>query len=565
MKNFIRSIQNRIQESKDEEKIVIWVKTRLPEAQNMILKYSFVLGSLGGQVGFTVTKPPKIQGTCYCYEPQEEFIDELQMLQVVYCLLNVRYDFVLVSKALTDYPMIGNGCFEDSFIYWNGYNKEKLIHPNDGKSKCGRILRLAGKDKNSKTFDLKKVMPDYRFEDEFRLKYAMDDKPICHIRRNALTSFEKKEKPVVFVMPIFMAVGGVERNTIETMRALQDKYTFVVITMERHMSAQGSLHDQLYGLCDAIIDMRELFEFNDYLNVLDDLKSIYHPDIIWLCNNSPWLEEHCESVREIFKDANMIAQDAYDTKYGWIEYYNRPGMKKFDHYIAINEKIKKEFINTFNLPENKIDVIYSLVDDRRIRNEKDKEIDYDALCEKYGLDKSKKHFALIGRMTEQKDPLRYLELVKDANIKYDDIEFVLVGSGILDEKIDTFIKENGLVDNVKRISYVASTPELFRVLEGLVITSVYEGLAIVSIEAMSLGVPILSTDTGDLKIFIDKTDGGIIMEENSKDIDEFDKLYSNWNLYKECAMKHSNEILDFFSASNIALQYEKIFNDRKAI
>ena len=53
-----------------------------------------------------------------------------------------------------------------------------------------------------------------------------------------------KSKPVVFVFPIFLAVGGVERNTIEIMRQLNDRFDFVVVTMERLRPEQGSLAAQ---------------------------------------------------------------------------------------------------------------------------------------------------------------------------------------------------------------------------------------------------------------------------------------------------------------------------------
>lgn len=380
---------NRKAISKESEQIIIWVKSDKLNAESLVKKYNEAVKPLNGKVEFSCQKPAIKEITGYCYEPECAPMDELQMAQVAYCLLHVRYDFIVVSKSLAEYPNIAADKFEDVFVYWSGYKKSELLQPRDGISRCGRLLRLAGKNHVETIIDLKEIMPDYRFEDEFRLKYAADDKPIYRAVSTVNKQNGKSDKPVVFVLPIFMAVGGVERNTIETMRSLQDKYSFVVITMERHMQAQGSLHDQLYGLCDAIYDIRELFEFADYLNVLEDLKQIYNPDVVWLCNNSPWLEESALQVRKIFEEQNFVVQDAYDTKYGWIEYYSHPEMRQFDNYIAINEKIKNEFLYTFNLPQEKVEVIYSMVDDKKIRKDGLEGINREELFEKYGLNKKR--------------------------------------------------------------------------------------------------------------------------------------------------------------------------------
>lgn len=542
--------------NKDSEQIVIWVKSNSLNVGELVKEYNNAIKALNGKVVFVTEKPQGKDVMCYCYAPECVPLDELQMAQVAYGLLHVRYDFVVVSKSLAEYPIIAAEKLEDVFVYWNGYRKEELLHPTDGISRCGRLLRLAGENHTESTVDLREVMPDYRFEDEYRLKYALDDKPIY--RTISVGDFQntKSDKPVVFVMPIFMAVGGVERNTIETMRSLQDKYSFVVITMERHASAQGSLHSQLYGLCDGIIDMRELFEFDNYLDVLNNLREIYRPSIVWLCNNSPWLEANSVAFRNVFNDAAIIAQDVYDTKYGWIEYYHTEGIQSFDRFIAINQKIKEAFIDEYKIEEEKIDVIYPVVDDKKIRKEKSLDKSRAEICAKYGLDTEKRHFAYVGRLTEQKDPVRYVRLAAQAIRKYPDMEWVIVGDGHLKEKVDEAIRNEAMEGKIIPIPYVENVPELYRVIDGLIMVSIYEGMPIVSIEAMSMGVPVFGTDVGDLRLFVEKYElGKIIPIDNTDDIGEFEKWLGCYDEYKANAVRNSTEILDFFSANELAKKY----------
>ncbi len=494
----------------------------------------------------------------YIYSPKAKCIDDNQMLEVAYTLLCRELDYVIVSSTLDDYPIVGALSLEDCIIY-SCDNCKSLDNITEGKHPyCGRLLRLPGYNVVGETFTLNQVIKNVELANEF---YIVQGNKTIPAYNSVNMSYEyNSEKKMVFVLPIFMAVGGVERNTIEIMRALQDKYDFCVITMERHAKGQGSLNYQLNGLCEANYDLRELVEFDDYFDALKRFKEMYNPEVIWLCNNSPWLETNLLEFREIFKDQIIVAQDVYDTKYGWIEYYNSEGIHALDKYIAVNEKIKTVFMEKYGLSEEKIRVIYSAIDDSRIRNTIDKSWDRNDLCKKYGIDPDKKHVALIGRMTDQKNPLRYLDMINSVQEYHDEIEFLIVGDGALSEQVDERIASYKLEKCVKRIKFVDSTPELFQVLDGLVLTSVYEGLAIVSIEAMSIGVPVLSTDTGDLKLFIDKTNGGLIMDENMDDRDSFIEWYKNLDVYTENAKNHSMEILDFFSAVNIAQQYCELFD-----
>ena len=44
------------------------------------------------------------------------------------------------------------------------------------------------------------------------------------------------------------------------------------------------------------------------------------------------------------KDIPIVDQEVYDTKEGWIQHITSKGVKDFDQYIAINQRIKEIFI-----------------------------------------------------------------------------------------------------------------------------------------------------------------------------------------------------------------------------
>ena len=491
--------------------------------------------------------------TNYYYSPQIAPLDKVQLMQIAYLLLNYAYDFVITSKSLVDWPQIGGDCLEDVLVISSDINtnaEEWMLYAT------GKYLRLPSMKKEQKSFLIADKFSKMHLNNGTLNK--INGKNITCRLSDRICKYEKNKK-MIFVLPIFLAVGGVERNTIEVMRQLKKEYEFCLITMERHSFLQGSLHYQLEGICDHIFDLAELVDSNDYLKILFELNRYFEPDLIWLCNNSPWLESNMEYFRKVFSNIPIIAQDVYDIKEGWITYYNEKGMKTVDRYIAITELIKDTFIQKYDIPIDKIDVIYPVVDDKQILEARNSSISKKDLCEKFGLDMGKRYFATVGRLTEQKNPLRYLKLISEVADKFTDVRFIMVGEGVLEANVEQFIEKKKLGKYLTRIPYIKNVPEFMKVLDGLLILSNYEGMPIVSIEAMSLGIPIMSTDVGDVRRFLKKTKGGMIVDDTRSDENNFMLFVNDLSAYKKNAEKAKDDILEFFSVNYQGKRYIDCF------
>ncbi len=517
--------------------------------EKLIAEYQEQIAVLGGNVIVSDADDMYPGYTDYLYHPCAEPLDITQFLQAAYTLMDCTADYLLISRAYTESPNLACGELSDVVIYSSILQKGRESIWEEQVS--GKYMRLPG------------------YETEERVM-KIDAKAFCSVQpsefRISYRDFGKRsdEKPLVFVIPVFLAVGGVERNTIEIMRQLKNRYDFCLITTEYHTQSLGSLHYQLKGICRYIFDLMEITQPQNHLKVLFELKEIFKPQVVWFCNNSPWFECHMAQVRKIFSDIPIVAQDVYDTKEGWITYYNNPEMRMMDRYIAITELIRETFIQKYQIPGQKVDVIYPVVDDSHIRLVKKQKLPYQALCKKYGLDVKKEHYAYIARLAEQKNPLRYLKLVKEIIKEYgEQMQFVMVGDGVLRDQIDAFIKEHQMDGQMVRIPYIENIPELLQILDGLMILSNFEGMPIVSIEAMSMGVPVFSTDSGDTKRFVEKNQSGMILDEKISDAENFIQFHRHLHEYKKHAQDHAQDILDFFSAKNIAEKYDHTF--KKAV
>lgn len=524
--------------------------------QKLIDEYNAEAKIFGESIEFSPVSHMKPGYTNYLYKPTRTPLDKAQMLQVVYTLMNCNYDYVLVSKSYDAFPLLGGECIEDGLIYSSLLSGDTLTEKLQ--YAVGRYMRLPSFTFSKQAINVEDILKNVSLIDKHYLSQKAMSKPVFQISQRMF--HYQKQKPMVFVLPVFLAMGGVERNTIETMRSLKDDYEFCMITMEYHAPGQGSLHYQLEGLCDYIFDLKEITDFTNYFSVLYELKQIFHPDIVWLCNNFPWLEDHFGEFRKLFSDTAIVTQDVYDTKVGWIEYYNSTDIIKCDRFIAITELIKDTFMKKYNIPEKKIDVIYPVVDEKHILFERQSTVSYEEICSKYNIDPEKKHFSTVGRIAEQKNPIRYLEMVHELATQFEDIQFIMVGEGNLDKAVDEYIIAHNMQKEITRVPYISNAPEFIKILDGLIILSDYEGMPIVSIEAMSFGIPVMSTDVGDLKRFLLQTNGGMIIDSSVSDSSNFKTFYSNLDNYRKNAIASADKILHFFSAGYQAEQYRKCFS-----
>ncbi|MGH9865649.1 MAG: glycosyltransferase family 4 protein, partial [Candidatus Acidiferrales bacterium] len=366
-------------------------------------------------------------------------------------------------------------------------------------------------------------------------------------------------RPRCLVFPISLAVGGVERNTVEILRALKNKYDFLVVTSERLAAHQNSLHHQLDEIEVPCLDLAEVANVDRHIVLLETIKESFRPDVVYICNGSPWLAGGAIHFRRVFGKTAIIDQQVYDTDVGWVEYYTTSGIQSFDRFIAANEGILRKFLSDFRIPKNRVDFINSCINSDRLRAElTDRERQLEERRGK-GIADNQLVFACIGRLTPQKRPFDFLDLARRArDIGFED-QFMLVGDGELGEACDEYIGSKRL-DNVSRLRRYDHSGEVMNLIDGLVILSAFEGLPIAMLETLAFGKPALATDVGDIALVLNEHKSGMIIGEwgnaelNWQSFIEFRERLTE---FSENAMRSRGDILDRFSAETIAQAYDR--------
>ncbi|MEI7596459.1 MAG: glycosyltransferase [Bacteroidota bacterium] len=499
----------------------------------------------------------------FLYAPEKDFtLQETNMMQILLFLqIQSDIDIILLSLGLEDLPNIGISTnINNNLIFRNSIKQNKYNN-----NSIGKVIRLIS-EKSCDTSSLNSLFDNINFEIDNLGYFFKNSLPSFHKKSIYIEKQNcyKKTKKIVFVFPIYIAVGGVEKNTIEIIKELSNEFDFVIITFERLSKAQGSLHNQYLESSLGVYDLTEMSRHEDISNYLEALRDIYNPDLVWICNGSPWLVENTLEIRQLFNQSAIIDQQAYDTKEGWVQLYKSKncGLISFDRFIAINSKIQEVFIESSGIDRADIDLIYSVISIEK--REKAIVQDNSELRKKFNLDEHQKYFVFIGRLNEQKSPFDLLMLIKLIISKYNnEYKFILVGSGELSNQIDEFIFKNSLNQHIIRIPYVENTFEISKISEGILFTSLYEGLSIALLEALSVGTPGISTDVGDTKLIFEKFKNGIVFSTIGNIEEYFEKFIdfiNNISIYKNNAEATKEEVAKMFCTSTVASQYSECFN-----
>ena len=166
--------------------------------------------------------------------------------------------------------------------------------------------------------------------------------------------------------------------------------------------------------------------------------------------------------------------------------------------IVVSKKDKETLIaRKIGRPDN-IFTIYNTIKENSYRDKRE----HFNLKKTYNIDEDKKVIIQIGHLTRQKDPFAFLQIAEKINKERNDFHFMLIGDGNLKEKLLDYCQNNH-INNVTFTGRVTNSADFFNQADLIVLTSLWEGLPYVLIEALFYGLTgVVSNVNGNGVIFI---------------------------------------------------------------
>lgn len=162
-------------------------------------------------------------------------------------------------------------------------------------------------------------------------------------------------------------------------------------------------------------------------------------------------------------------------------------------------------------------------------------INIEALQKNCYLDKNDYDYDVvyIGRLTEQKNPERLMHISRAIADRKPDIKIAIVGTGDLENTTRDLCKSLNLQNNVDIIGFMNNPNKLLYSAKVMIMASLFEGTPMVALEAMALGVPIVSTPVDGMCDLIENGVNGYLSDDNNEFADYVVDICNNNELQKK--------------------------------
>jgi glycosyltransferase involved in cell wall biosynthesis len=159
-------------------------------------------------------------------------------------------------------------------------------------------------------------------------------------------------------------------------------------------------------------------------------------------------------------------------------------------FFAVSEANRRQGVALGLFPPERCAVIRSGIDLEAFRACR---VDRRGKRLELGLDPDRPVVGMVAPFKPQKRPLDFLRVAASVRRRRADAQFLMVGDGALRPAIEAGVRSLGLTGTVKLAGWRWDVPEVLRCLDALALTSAWEGLPRVYLEALASGVPVVGT------------------------------------------------------------------------
>ena len=211
-------------------------------------------------------------------------------------------------------------------------------------------------------------------------------------------------------------------------------------------------------------------------------------------------------IHDVFHKVNKNYHPLYYRKY--VDFFLPRAIKNSNLIITISECSKRDIIKFYNVPEEKIKVIYLAADEifqpRELNEDKKRE-----LRKKYNLPNE---FILYTGVLEERKNIE--GIIKIADLLKDKTEIPILLFGKIGHRGKVYLREMQQKKNICYKGFVESDdlPYVYNLATIFLFPSFYEGFGLPVLEAMQSGLPIITSNTSSLPEVIGT--GGILHNPN---------------------------------------------------
>lgn len=227
-----------------------------------------------------------------------------------------------------------------------------------------------------------------------------------------------------------------------------------------------------------------------------------------------------------------------------------------DIIISVNNVDYLRLIQ-WGIPSCKVKMIPNGID----TNMANSNVNSDQIRRDLGVELGKPLVMQVGRLSDQKDPLSFIEGAARVLNELPEAQFLLVGEGPLKESIESKIQALGLVEKVLLAGWQPDASRLMPGADIVTLTSLWEGTPYSLLEAMASCKPVVTTSVnGCIEIVEDGVTGYIVPAKDPISwAERVTNLIMNPTLAIDMGQRGHERVVEKFSIQKMVNQLDNLY------
>lgn len=313
--------------------------------------------------------------------------------------------------------------------------------------------------------------------------------------------------------------SGAENVAITIIRIMKDEMDGIYVSLDgpirEYLDEQRIRYYPVNKLSvqtlrKAIFDINpDIIHAHDFTaGIISVLTGVHIPIVNHIHNNSPWIKHY--NIR-----SSIYALSCY----------------KYKKILTVSESVMNEYVFGHRF-KYKTEVVGNPIDIIKIRK-------------LAGSTATKYDVAFLGRLSPQKNPYLFLEIIGELRKRLPGISVIMIGDGELRTDVEKKIIDAGLKDNITLVGFQKNPYIYLNQAKILCMPSSWEGYGLAAVEALALGKPVVCSNAGGLPNIVNES-CGVVCEKKEEYRDAiWGLLVDNvYNQKSKNATKQSYKIAD---------------------
>ncbi|MCW4004996.1 MAG: glycosyltransferase family 4 protein [Candidatus Bathyarchaeota archaeon] len=197
---------------------------------------------------------------------------------------------------------------------------------------------------------------------------------------------------------------------------------------------------------------------------------------------------------------------------GFLRFFEESVMHRAQKIIAVSNFTKWELTNYYNIAANKIQVIHNGVDTKKFQPTNDKR----KIKTQLGFNPDDPTIVSVGRLYARKGLFTLIESIPAVTAKFPNAKFIISGKGQSDEmkKLLSHAERLGVRNNMIFTGYTPDKelPKLYQAADVFAFSTFYEHHPFAVLEALSTGLPVVTTNVGGISETITNGKNGFMCQ-----------------------------------------------------